>query len=187
MSLSELISNYGYFAIAIGTFFEGETVLVLGGFAAHRGYLELQWVITWAFLGTLFGDQLYYYIGRSQGMEFINRRPHWQARSARVFRLLHQHQILLILGFRFLYGLRTVTPFLIGASGIARLRFTLLNLCGAFVWAVAIGILGYVFGQTFELLLDDIKRYELWLFGGLAIVGVLMWWFYRYRKKPPKL
>jgi membrane protein DedA with SNARE-associated domain len=186
MSLSELISNYGYFAIAIGTFFEGETVLVLGGFAAHRGYLELQWVITWAFLGTLFGDQLYYYIGRSQGMEFINRRPHWQARSARVFRLLHQHQILLILGFRFLYGLRTVTPFLIGASGIARLRFTVLNLLGAFVWAVAIGILGYVFGQTFELLLDDIKRYELWLFAGIAIVGVIVWWFYRTRKKLPK-
>jgi membrane protein DedA with SNARE-associated domain len=186
MSLSELISNYGYFAIAIGTFFEGETVLVLGGFAAHRGYLELQWVIAWAFLGTLFGDQLYYYIGRSQGMEFINRRPHWQARSARVFRLLHQHQILLILGFRFLYGLRTVTPFLIGASGIARLRFTILNLLGAFVWAVAIGILGYLFGQTFELLLDDIKRYELWLFVGLAIVGVIVWWFYRFRKRPPK-
>ena len=185
MSLAELISNYGYFAIAVGTFLEGETILVLGGFAAHRGYLELQWVIGWAFLGTLFGDQLYFAIGRSQGMEFINRRPRWQARTARVFKLLHRHQTLLILGFRFLYGLRTVTPYLLGASGISRLRFTLLNLIGAGVWAVAIGILGYLFGQTFELILDDIKHYELWLFVGLALVGVVLWWFYRIRKKPP--
>ena len=183
--LADLISNYGYLAIAIGTFLEGETVLVLGGFAAHRGYLDLNWVITWAFLGTLFGDQLYFYIGRSRGMAFINHRPRWQARSARVFKLLHQHQILLILGFRFLYGLRTVTPFLLGASGIAKLRFTLLNLLGAFIWAVAIGVLGYLFGQTIELLLDDIKRYELWLFAGITIIGILIWWFSRFRRKKP--
>ena len=183
MSLQELVSTYGYATIAIGTFLEGETVLVLGGFAAHRGYLELPWVITWAFLGTLFGDQLYYYIGRSRGMDFINRRPLWQARSARVFRLLHKHQYLLILGFRFLYGLRTVTPFLLGASGIPKLRFTILNLFGAFIWAIAVGVLGYLFGHTFELLLDDIKKYELWLFAGLTTAGILIWLYYRFYKK----
>jgi hypothetical protein len=31
MSLEELISTYGYVAIAMGTFLEGETVLILGG------------------------------------------------------------------------------------------------------------------------------------------------------------
>ncbi|SPD74464.1 hypothetical protein PITCH_A230150 [uncultured Desulfobacterium sp.] len=37
MSLEEIISTYGYAAIVAGTFFEGETILVIGGFAAHRG------------------------------------------------------------------------------------------------------------------------------------------------------
>lgn len=36
MSLEELISTYGYAAGGIGTFLEGETILILGGFAAHR-------------------------------------------------------------------------------------------------------------------------------------------------------
>lgn len=183
MSLEQLISTYGYTAIAIGTFLEGETVLVLGGFAAHRGYLDLTWVIIWAFLGTLFGDQLYFYIGRSRGMAFINRRPRWQARSERVYKLLHKHQYLLILGFRFLYGLRTVTPFLLGASGIPKFRFMILNLIGAAIWAVAIGVLGYLFGNTIELLLNDIKRYELWLFAGLAVLGLLVWCFYWLRRR----
>ena len=71
MSLAEMVSTYGYAAIAIGTFLEGETVLILGGFAAYRGYLELPWVLVSAFIGTLLGDQLYFYIGRTKGHRFL--------------------------------------------------------------------------------------------------------------------
>jgi len=91
MSLEELISTYGYAAVGIGAFLEGETVLVLGGFAAHRGYLELPWVIVCAFFGTLFGDQLYFYIGRTKGKSVIEKRPHWKSKSERVFSLLDKH------------------------------------------------------------------------------------------------
>jgi membrane protein DedA with SNARE-associated domain len=76
MTLEQLVSDYGYAAILIGTFFEGEMVLILGGFAAHRSYLQLPWVIVCAFVGTLFGDQLFYYIGRFRGMRLLERRPH---------------------------------------------------------------------------------------------------------------
>lgn len=110
MSLETLISTYGYAAIGIGAFLEGETILILGGLAAHRGYLELPWVIVCAFLGTLFGDQLYFYIGRTKGKALLERRPHWKSKSEKVFLLLNRHQVWVILGFRFLYGLRTVTP-----------------------------------------------------------------------------
>jgi len=181
VSLETLISSYGYAAIAIGTFFEGETILILGGFAAHRGYLEMPWVIACGFLGTLFGDQLYYHIGRVKGKSLLAKRPVWQAKSERVFRLLDRHQTWLILGFRFIYGLRTVTPFLIGASRVGPLRFLLLNTIGGLVWAVVIGTLGYLFGHTLELILDDLKKYEMFAFAGLAGVGMLAWLVYRWR------
>ena len=67
MSLEELVANYGYTAVAIGTFLEAETILLLGGFAAHRGLLELPWVIVCAFLGSFVGDQAFFYIGRMNG------------------------------------------------------------------------------------------------------------------------
>lgn len=182
MSLEELISNYGYAAIGIGAFLEGETVLILGGFAAHRGYLELPWVIVCAFLGTLFGDQLYYYIGRAKGKAAIEKRPHWKSKSEKVFSLLDKHQIWLILGFRFLYGLRTVTPFIIGASRISPSRFLVLNILGALVWAIVVGVLGYLFGHTLEILMGDIKKYELLVFAVLLVAGVLVWLKHLHKK-----
>jgi membrane protein DedA with SNARE-associated domain len=175
MSLEALISTYGYPAVGIGTFFEGETILVLGGFAAHSGYLQLPWVIVWAFIGSLCGDQLFFYIGRFQGDAVLEKRPHWKPKAEKVFALLDRHQNWLIVAFRFIYGLRTVTPFLIGASGISPLRFLILNVIGASVWAIVFGSLGYLFGQAMDVVLGNIKRYELLVFGILITVAVLVW------------
>jgi len=175
MPIETLIVTYGYAAILIGTFFEGETVLVLGGFAAHRGYLELTWVITFAFLGTLCGDQLYFYLGRARGTKVLEKRPYWRAKSARVFRMLHDHRLLIILTFRFLYGLRTVTPLILGASGISPLLFLFLNFVGALLWAVSVGLAGYFFGHVVASGIGPIEKYEFWVFVGLAIVGASAW------------
>jgi membrane protein DedA with SNARE-associated domain len=178
MTLEGLISTYGYAAIGIGTFLEGETILILGGFAAHRGYLELPWVIVSAFLGTLFGDQLYFYIGRTKGKDAIEKRPRWKSKSEKVFSLLDKHQVWLILGFRFLYGLRTVTPFIIGTCRISPFRFLILDILGASIWAIVIGVLGYLFGHTLEILMGNVKKYELLIFAVIAGAGVFTWLIY---------
>ena len=80
----------------------------------------------------------------------------------------------MIFGFRFLYGLRTVTPIALGASRIAPLRFLILNILGALTWTIVIGVMGYMFGHTLEVIIGDVKRYELWLFIGLAALGVII-------------
>lgn len=125
--LESLLSSYGYPILIIGTFLEGETVMILAGVAARIGYLSLDWVILCGFCGTFFGDQLYFILGRRHGKSMLARHPSWQAPASRVFKKLQRHQNLLILSFRFLYGIRTVTPFVIGMSDVSYLRFALLK------------------------------------------------------------
>jgi hypothetical protein len=45
MDLTALLHHYGYALIFLGTLAEGESLLVLGGIFAHRGYLDLTGVI----------------------------------------------------------------------------------------------------------------------------------------------
>lgn len=175
MSLEQLIQSYGYAAILIGTFLEGETILILGGLAAHLGYLELPGVMAAAFAGSFSGDQLWFYFGRHWGPRIIARRLSWQRAAQKVYGHLHRHQNLLILTFRFYYGLRNVTPFAIGASQVSRTRFFILNMIGAVVWAIALGALGYFFGEAFRLFINDFKRYELYVLELLAVIGLLVW------------
>ena len=175
MSLEELITNYGYLAILIITFIEGETIVILAGVAAHLGYLDINWVIVTAIVGTLAGDQTWYYIGRRWGPKIIARRLSWQVGAEKVYKLLHRHQYWLILSFRFYYGLRNVTPFVIGSAQIPRLRFFVLNLIGAIVWAHAFAYGGYLLGQTFTLFIDDYHKYALYVLGGLVLLGLAIW------------
>ena len=83
-------------------------------------------------MGTLCGDQLYFHLGRTKGIKLLDKRPYWRSKSVRVFDILHKHPLPLVLGFRFLYGMRTLTPFLLGASGFSPVRFMILNVFGRF-------------------------------------------------------
>jgi len=183
MNWELIIGNYGYFALLVGTFIEGETILILGGFAAHLGYLYLPWVILVAFIGTLSGDQLFFYLGRRHSRFVLDKHPAWQSRLDRVQKLFERYQTLLILGFRFLYGLRTVTPFVLGRSGVSPTYFFLLNTLSALVWSVAVGIGGYLFGNFLKLIMGDIRRYEFEAFFGIAGIGSVIWGIYFYRSR----
>ncbi|MGY6278094.1 DedA family protein [Methylomonas sp. MgM2] len=176
MDLQQLIIDYGYWALLIGTFLEGETILVIAGFLAYSGYLQLPWVILTAFAGTFAGDQSFFYLGRYKGIAFLEKRPLWHKKTDKVFDLLRKHQIKVVLGFRFLYGVRNVTPFVIGASRMHPGKFFLLNGLGAGFWAVAVAYLGYEFGDVAETMLGEIKHYETHVLLGLIAFGGLLFW-----------
>lgn len=175
MNLPELLDSYGYAALFVGTLLEGETVLVLAGFAAHRGYLSLPLVMLAAFAGSLLGDQLYFQLGRRKGEAFLRRRAGWAPRVERVQDLIKRHHLPFILGFRFFYGLRTVSPFAIGMSDVPTRRYLMLNLIGAALWSATVASLGYFVGEAAEALLGQIRRYELGIFAGIAAVGAILW------------
>ena len=181
MTLSELVATFGYYAVFAGALLEGETILVFAGFAAHGGMLDLRYVIAVAFVASTLGDQIFFQVGRHYGMAILGRFPALHARVPAVQRMLDKYHTSLILGVRFMYGLRIAGPIVIGIGGVSTLRFAALNATGAIIWAVAVASAGYYFGALLELLLDDIKRIEeallsLILLGGFAI------WLWRRRR-----
>jgi membrane protein DedA with SNARE-associated domain len=179
----DLIMNYGYLAILIGTFLEGETILIVAGFVAERGYLNIWLVMAAAFIGSMCGDQLAFWIGRAKGQSFIAKRPKLKKRVAKALHLFERHQNIILLGFRFVYGFRNVTPFAVGMSNVRATKFSFLNMIGAFIWAMAFGWGGYAFGVALEAILEKVKRYEMYIFGGMIGVFLLIWLYRFLRKK----
>lgn len=175
MTPQDLIENYGYLAVLAVTFIEGETIVILAGIAAHLGLLELPWVIAAAISGSVSGDQLWYYLGRHWGPKIIARRLSWQEGAKKVYSHLERHQYWLILTFRFYYGLRNVTPFVVGSAQIPRLRFFMLNVIGAIVWATVFAGAGYFLGKAFEEMIDDYHRYALYVIGGFLLLALAAW------------
>jgi len=176
LDVHQLIESYGYYAVFAGALFEGETVLVMAGFAVHVGYLQLPPAIACAALGGFLGDQFYFYLGRRHREFLLRRFSTLRQQQARVNRLLARYDALLIPAVRFLYGLRTAGPALIGMSKIAAWRFALLNLAGATVWALLVIGAGYAFGQGLETALGRLhKHHRLLVFAAIAAAGAAYW------------
>ena len=178
MHLEQLITDYGYWAILLGTLFEGETIVVLAGYAAHQGYLTLPGVIVTAFIGSFFCDQAIFHIGRRYGPALLAKHPRWRGRAEQAFRLLRRYQDIFILGFRFLYGMRTASPFAIGMSGVPPRRFFFLNAASAFVWACVIGSAGYVFGHAVDVFLGHAAHFERYVFAAIVAGGIVVLWIW---------
>jgi membrane protein DedA with SNARE-associated domain len=160
MKITELLQHYGYAAVVVGTLLEGETILILAGFGAHQGYLSLPGVMLAAFVGSVAGDQLAFLTGRKLGATLKSRRPRLRAALERSGALLERRQTLVLLGFRFVYGMRNATPLAAGASGIPLRRFALFNVIGAALWSLVVSGAGYLFGHGFETFLTRARDFE---------------------------
>lgn len=179
-ALTDLATHAGYLALLIGTIFEGESFMIAAGFAAHQGFLSLPLVCAVGALGGAIGDLFWFAIGRRHGAAMIAKRPAWQARLAQVQPLLDRHRIAVIIGCRFAYGLRTLVPVALGASGVRPGLFAFWNSVGAALWAILFGVGGYWFGRALTTLIEEVERFEqpviIGLVGaGLIAIAVAVW------------
>ena len=139
---SSLLQHYGYLAVFVGTFFEGETVLLLGAYAVHQHIFNFWTLIAVAMFGGFLGDQMYYYLGAKYGHSFIKKRPQMQRKFDRASVLILRYPTLAILLMRFLWGLRTVIPMSFGIAHYPIVRYCIVNFIASFLWAFVVVSVG---------------------------------------------
>jgi len=173
--LQLFLQKFGYLAIIIGTFFEGETIVILGGIAASSNFLDLRLVTLCSFVGTLFGDQLWFFIGRYKGKKILDSKPKWKNKVARAEKLIAKNATFVILIFRFLYGLRNVIPFILGTSDVKTSKFVILNILSACIWAILMSWGGYVLGHSMEYFMEEVKNIQIAIVTVIAVLIFLFW------------
>ncbi len=170
--IDHFLASYGLIVVYLGVIIEGDSVLLAAGFLAHQGVLHPLGVFLAAFAGSLTGDQVLYYVGRyARDSRFVKRQSSKPA-FVRVLDLITRHRVLFILSFRFIYGVRTISPIAIGIAGVPPLLYTALNVTAAAVWAALITTIGYVFGQLIETYSGRLHGLEHKLLIALAIGAV---------------
>jgi membrane protein DedA with SNARE-associated domain len=183
IELAPLVAAYGYPAVLVGALFEGETVLVLAGLFAHRGILDLPLLIALGAFGGTVGDIVYFALGRRFGATLLERYPRFEPAAVRVHGLIERFPNLAIIGIRFLYGLRTVGPAVIGTSAIGWSRFLLLTAPGALAWSACWVGAGFALGEAAQRLLGNVIRVERDLFIAGAVVALIATIILRLRRR----
>jgi membrane protein DedA with SNARE-associated domain len=183
MTLEPALNAYGYPLLYLGTILEGETFVIISAILCQTGHLKVVWVVCAAFFGALSGDLFCFQMGRIGGGKLLKKESRWQWRADKASRLLKQHQTLVVFSYRFLYGLRAVIPFLIGATGYSFRRFILLSSAGALIWSITVTAAGLVFGKILLPIISDLTTYRIWVIGGFLTFGILCWAIYHFKHR----
>ncbi len=189
--LVELFSRYGYGVVFVGVLLEntgipipGETMLLAGAALAHGGRLSLRWVVVTAIAGAILGDNFGFLIGRHGGRALAARHgPRIGLTAGRLHqfdRFFDRYGAAAIFFARFVTGLRVFGALIAGASGFAWRSFLVYNACGAIVWSLAIGLVGYSLAYSFEALERWVGRSGLMALAIVAIAVVVV-----YRRSGP--
>ena len=176
-----LLSRYGYRVILIWTFLEGETIVILAGMFSKKLNLDPWLIALCAFCGSFLSDQLMFSLGKYLGKPVLRYFPRIGKNLDKAAHLFEKYDTILILGFRFVYGVRNVTPIMLGISGVSHLKFFLLNLIGAGVWALSFSFGGLYAGDLFMKAVGVVGHGIFYIIIlALALAGLI--WYIRARR-----
>ncbi|GBE00124.1 inner membrane protein YghB [bacterium BMS3Abin07] len=161
-----LLGHWGYLVIFLAAFLEssafmgllvpGESVVVLSGFLASQGYLDIGdclWVIV---LGAVLGDSVGYSLGKVIGRGYFEKHHRLlllkEKHIQKVDKYFERHGGKTVFWGRFIGFLRAMAPFVAGMSRMPYRSFVFYNVSGGILWSVSFTLLGYFFGQSWQLI-----------------------------------
>jgi len=150
---------YPYLGILTAAAVEGEIVYVSAVVLASLGQLDPFAVFIFGSIGGWAGDQFWFYAARGRLSTWLDRFEKVGRRRRAIQQRMHRHASKLILGVRFLPGLRVAIPLACAYSGISAIHFSGLSFLSALGWASAIMFVIRWLGPT-----------------SLSAFGIHAWW-----------
>ncbi|HTI31875.1 MAG TPA: DedA family protein [Sphingomonas sp.] len=173
--MDALLAKYGLIVLFFGSGLEGEFAVVTGGILVRHGSFPLGAAMIVATLGSFFFDQCWYFLGRNARNSRFVKRVAAKPLFVRALNLLERRPVPFILGFRFVYGMRTVSPVAIGVAGVPIRKFLPLNLIAAAIWAPFFTWLGHKAGKAILPMLHRVGHYGLIVLVTALLIAPIIW------------
>ena len=161
-----------YILFFLGIFLEGELILLSAVIAAHQGFLNIWLVVAFAILATIISDVVYFNLGKHKAKKWLAKSK-FAAKYEVVQNRLIKNRTKMLLTYRFLYGMRIITPFVLGTQEVTFLKFIKYSIISTLIWCFLFVALGYAFGEVIINSLKHIQQIEYYIIGGLIIIAII--------------
>ena len=176
------LDHYGLWAIGLLLLLEnigvpvvpGEFAMIAGAIYAGAGQLNVVAVGVVSVVASVLGATIGYGIGRLGGRAVVLRYGKWvfirEHHLDRAERTVDRYGGLVVVGARYIVGLRELNGIIAGATGMHPVRFTVSNIIGAVAWVATWVTLGYVAGDHIQAIYTDVSRYALYVLAGVVVL-----------------
>ena len=186
MTFLQIIYDNAYLILLFAASMNSAVVAILGGIAAHAGHLSLWMEMIILVVGSKFFMQIYFHIGQRGAQYFQQSSKAEHPKIKKILRLIEKHNHLYILAYRFLPGLRFLSPYIIGMTHIKTKDFILWDTLGAIIWGVTFTLIGYLCGSIAMHVFHEVKHYENIAFIIVIAIAVI-WALWRWLRYNPEI
>jgi len=190
-----VFSTCGYLLVFGGAFFEsifltgwlapGTTVVLLAGFYAAQGELNIVLVGICAVLGAFIGDNIGYFMGSVGGERLLDRygdRKRLSKGLEKTENYFRRYGGATVLFGRLLSGIDAFIPLAAGLGSMRYRRYIAYDVPGILFWVGILCTLGYLFGENWETI-GEIINYLGWGLLGLVIAAAAAYYLVKRRRR----
>lgn len=178
-----------YFWLAIGASALNSAILaVTAGFAAKTDGGSLLVVILLLTIGSHLLSFLYFLSGKGVKVlvDRLISKHHLHPGSNRLQKVtayMQKYGTLYIFMYRYIPGLRFISPYIIGINATRYWPFFIIDWLAALLWASLFAVVGYLFGTAAMRVMDDFSAYATEIFAGIfALVTIFFIARHLYRR-----
>lgn len=192
--LLNLLLNYGslvlFSALILGIIalpIPEETLMVFAGAFMNQGILLIPSTLLAAYLGSMIGITVSYYLGKTGGKYIILKHGKWVGITEKHFEkaknwFQHYGKWSLFVGY-FIPGVRHFTGLTAGTTDVEYKQFALYAYSGALVWVTTFLSVGYFFGKYCFTILEMLDR-QIVLIIIAAVVCLIVYYYFKVMRKP---
>jgi membrane-associated protein len=176
---------FGEAAVFIGFVLPGETAVLLGGFLASQGHLDIVTLMVVVVVSAILGDTVGYEVGKHLGPRVLQLgvfRKH-QSRLDKAQDMLRRRGGPAIFLGRWTAFFRAVMP---GIAGLSRMRyrtFLFWNALGGLTWGITMCLVGYFAGASYQKVASAIGEGTAVVIALLVVTALVVWGVRRKRRE----
>lgn len=193
MELHELLSyieQYGYWALffclwlgIIGMPIPDEMIVMSGGFVSSLGILNVIPAFLLTYLGVVSGLSLGYILGKIFGTKVLDKlmkkkKAKYVVKSQE---MVEKYGHYALVTSYFIPVVRHVVPYLVGMNNMSFKTYALYSYTTGFLWTLVYFVLGSLFGQHIERIVEVAIEYGVYFGGSIALI-VSVFYFYRQKR-----
>src|SRR5574344_1286438 len=181
--MEQFIQDWGYIALFLYSFVGGFLALAIAGAFSYAGDLNIYITVIVAGVSNFIGSQFLFYFAKynkSYMDETVNKH---RRKVAMVKTMLKKYGSFMIFIQKYIYGVKTLVPLVMGISAYNPFKYTVLNAIASAIWAIVIGYISFTAGKLLLSFADDFKY--VGFFTVLLVLGILVYSF-KDKKKVKK-
>jgi membrane protein DedA with SNARE-associated domain len=142
------LATYGYLILGYYSFGGGMLGLIGAGILSSMGKMDITLSITIATVANFVGDTALFYLAQTNKKEVQKYLTKHKRKIAYTNLLMRKYGSWVVFLQKYVYGVKTLVPIVMGLTKYDFKRFTLLNIPASIVWGLVVGLVSFYFSAA---------------------------------------